>query len=384
MSRVIIVRRLESFIAKGAGELGVFDGFRISFSCRPKIFSNEIYRDPTKTVSLDEVKQSYGGIIKDADLANFRSAYVNPEAGWADAGTAVKRMLEESIAVGIEYKVGDAVGIVLRGQSGVKGVKLATGEVVEADKIVLTTGAWTSFLMHSIEEELGLRHEERIERQLTAAAVCVAHYQLTEEEVELYSKMPVIVYGEKGIPFGHRVFMFSDAESFAGEVLPPPQSGILKFTFSGSVTNTITVTSEQRISVPPFQDQSIVPQALKNEILDIIKSLMPYFQNNGREVDRWRLCWDSITPTQNQLICRHPNPSMHNLCLAVGGSFHSYKFLPTIGKYVANVIHGISNGDEKDHAWEWKATGSQDRLKCAHANVIPKRDLKDLIHMESR
>lgn len=152
-------------------------------------------------MSLDEVKKSYNGILRDADITDFRSAYANPEAGWADAGNAVKRMIEESLKVGLEFRIDDAVEIVLGGQHEVKGVKLATGEVVEADKIVLATGAWTSFLMRSIEEELGLRDEERVERQLTAAAVCVAHYQLTEDEAKLYSKMPVVVYGEKGIAF---------------------------------------------------------------------------------------------------------------------------------------------------------------------------------------
>jgi sarcosine oxidase / L-pipecolate oxidase len=163
----------------------------------------------------------------------------------------------------------------------------------------------------------------------------------------------------------------------AGEVLPPPPGCLLKFTFSNSITNIVPVLQEQKISVPPFQDQSIVPQALKTEIQEIIESLMPHFRKNGRQVDQWRLCWDSITPTQNQLICQHPNSSLRNLYLAVGGSFHSYKFLPTIGKYVANVVRGISNGDERDRAWAWK-TGSQESLRCAHANVIPSRDLSDL------
>ena len=43
---------------------------------------DETHSDPTKTVSLSEVKQSYGGILKDADMTDFRSAYVNPDAGW--------------------------------------------------------------------------------------------------------------------------------------------------------------------------------------------------------------------------------------------------------------------------------------------------------------
>src|SRR5271170_5929549 len=99
---------------------------------------NEGCRDPTQTVGLNEVRQSYGGILKDADMTDFRSAYVNPEAGWADAGTAVKVMIQESIKSGVEYKVGAAVDIVLGGQNGVKGVKLATGELIEADKVVLS------------------------------------------------------------------------------------------------------------------------------------------------------------------------------------------------------------------------------------------------------
>jgi sarcosine oxidase/L-pipecolate oxidase len=132
-------------------------------------------------------------------MTGFRSAYVNPEAGWADAGTAVKVMIGESMKAGVEYRVGKAVDIVHGGQNVVKGVKLAGGEVIEADKVILATGAWTSSLMSGIEHELNLAFEERVESQLTAAAVCVAHYQLSKEEMELYTKMPVIVYGEKGI-----------------------------------------------------------------------------------------------------------------------------------------------------------------------------------------
>lgn len=129
-------------------------------------------------------------------MTGFRSEYVNPEAGWADAGAAVKVIVNESIKSGVEYKVGNAVDLVL-GADGVKGVKLATGEVITADKVVLSTGAWTSSLMNGVEDELNLAEEERVERQLTAAAVCVAHYRLTKDQMDLYAKMPVIVYGEK-------------------------------------------------------------------------------------------------------------------------------------------------------------------------------------------
>jgi hypothetical protein len=35
--------------------------------------------------------------------------------------------------------------------------------------------------------------------QVSAAGVCVAHFQLSKEEKELYSELPVLVYGEQGM-----------------------------------------------------------------------------------------------------------------------------------------------------------------------------------------
>ena len=65
--------------------------------------------------------------------------------------------------------------------------------------------------------------------------------------------------------------------------------------------------------------------------------------------------------------------------MAVGGSFHSWKFLPIIGKYIANVLDGVSNGKDKDLSWEWKRAGwSLGGIQGAHEKVIPKRELRDL------
>lgn len=106
---------------------------------------------------------------------------------------------------------------------------------------------------------------------------------------------------------------------------------------------------------------------------------MPSVQREGRPVDYWRLCWDSVTPTQDQLIAKHPDERLNNLFLAVGGSFHSWKFLPTIGKYAVNVLNEISNGKDKDLRWEWKCAGwSSGGVRGAHEKVIPKRELRDL------
>ena len=105
---------------------------------------------------------------------------------------------------------------------------------------------------------------------------------------------------------------------------------------------------------------------------------MPEF-GKGRKVDYWRMCWDLVTPEQHQLITAHPNPNLTSLYLAVGGSFHSWKFLPVIGKYVANVILGQSNGSEKDKNWAWKSKGWESAGPGAHEKVTPNRTLQDIV-----
>ena len=137
--------------------------------------------------------------------------------------------------------------------------------------------------------------------------------------------------------------------------------------------------SNHEISVPPSCSQDIVPQALKSETIGIIERIMPSMQRAGREIAYWRLCWDSVTPTQYQLIARHPDRRLSNLYLAIGGSFHSWKFLPTIGKYVSNVLSEKSNGKEKDENWAWKdARWSSGGTRGAHEKSLPKRELRDL------
>lgn len=169
----------------------------------------------------------------------------------------------------------------------------------------------------------------------------------------------------------------------AGEILPPTKTGVFKFTNATSFTNTITTETGRKISAPPERDQSIIPQKLRDESLQLIRQRIPQVLDDGgkRQVDHFRLCWDSISRDQNQLITQHPDTRLANLFLAAGGSFHSWKFLPTIGKYVANVLEGVSNGAEKDQAWGWKPLQLSGE-RGVHEKVIPRRDLSELNELE--
>lgn len=89
--------------------------------------------------------------------------------------------------------------------------------------------------------------------------------------------------------------------------------------------------------------------------------------------DKYRLCWDAISPTDDFFVC--PHPAAENLYLATVGSFHSFKFLPNIGKYVVNMLEGKLD-DEQSMRWKW------DREENDGENgqgYWPKRDWTDFV-----
>lgn len=313
--------------------------------------------DPTDDVSLKHVEENWKGILKGTELKGFQKAYWNPEAGWCDAAAATASLMKAAMRYGVKYVTGEVADLVTT-QGKVEGVRTKDGKQYSADQIVLATGAWTSSLMSPIEDRLGIPKDNRIERQAQAAGVAVAHYKMSSTEMERLSDMPVVVYGEHG------------------EVIPPPANRLLKFTNSYTFTNTVTTDSGHRISMPPDQDQHIVSDRLRRETEAVMPSkVMPAFTRD-KEADYWRICWDSRTPTQDWLLCRHSNSSLKNLYFAIGGSFHSYKFLPIAGQYMVNVLNGEGNGTEKDKAWGWKEDTTGQR--GAHESTAPKRELRDL------
>ena len=80
---------------------------------------------------------------------------------------------------------------------------------------------------------------------------------------------------------------------------------------------------------------------------------------------------DAITPNQDFIISPHPHAK--NLYLATGGSFHSFKFLPTVGDFIAKMING-SLEQELAERWAW------DRAKqdCSNKRMMPAKDMAEL------
>jgi len=83
------------------------------------------------------------------------------------------------------------------------------------------------------------------------------------------------------------------------------------------------------------------------------------------------MCWDAVTPNQDWIIDRHPH--CKNLYFAGAGSFHSWKFLPTLGMYVVQMLQGTLD-QEMAARWAWDRPSEGGALPA----YVPHRDLKDI------
>ncbi|KAH8599191.1 sarcosine oxidase [Bisporella sp. PMI_857] len=307
--------------------------------------------------SVEEGRRRFDGVYRDSDWRGVENCYFNPQSGWGEAAAALESVIAAAVEGGVVLKEDGAARVVIESGRAV-GVITETGEEVRARTVVLCTGAWTpKLLMDSAPDD------ERIHvgsRMLAAGAVqCTATYP--PDQMWKFRSCPIL---------------FNGCDHTQGELIPPTRGNVLKFNFEGSFTNLEEHDMTGKIvSIPPKPlDQHTwgqsVPQGLKDDIQNVVKSV---FGNwiEGIRIEDYRMCWDAATPNQEFIIDQHSH--CDNLYFAGGGSFHGWKFLPVIGKYVVQKIKGTL-GSEAARKWAW----DRPAVGGAMPTYIPQRDLKDI------
>ncbi|KAH6692483.1 FAD dependent oxidoreductase [Plectosphaerella plurivora] len=268
-------------------------------------------------------------------------ASVNSAGGWADAEAAVRQLAMSCSAAGVSFVTGRAgtVTSLRYGADGaVIGVNVLSGGFVNADQVVLSTGAWTNRL-------IGIEHTA------SASGQPVGFIQLTPEEADRLRGLPVI------INFNSGVFVFPVT----------PGSNILKVArHSYGFGTKVEVKEGERagaIVSSPKRDSngaasSFLPEEAEQALRDGLSQLVPEFASHPWS--RKRLCWYTDTPEGDFIIDAHP--TVKGLFLATGGAGHAFKFLPVLGKYVADCFENKAPKEVR-HQWRLRrpeGNGSKD------------------------
>ncbi|KKZ63351.1 hypothetical protein EMCG_02352 [[Emmonsia] crescens] len=260
--------------------------------------------------------------------------------GFVYADKACRFALHKAERLGVKLVLGDPQGVFQEfEESGgrVTGIKTADGLVHPAAVTLIACGGWTPDILPEID---GL---------CETTAGSLAFIQIPKESplFHKYSpdRFPVWQYktwcGPEGNMYG----------------FPVDEHGCMKLGYRGTkYTYPQVRKGGQTRSVPitKWTSPSIhgIPKMSVRMLRRFLDTYMPELRENRISISGTRLCWytDSF---DNQFVIDHV-PQRPGVVVATGGSGHAFKFLPVIGKFVADVIEGNRNKQDILKTWQWR------------------------------
>ncbi|KAF1983281.1 sarcosine oxidase [Aulographum hederae CBS 113979] len=310
-------------------------------------------------------KKDFAGIFRDGYWSGVSKCTWNPTAGWGEAEEALRSVIQAAADSGEQYVVADVNKIIFTDGQACSGVDAKYGRVVRSEHTVLCTGARTAQLLADNSPDVP---ELQVNGRMVAAAAAMGLFEVPEDQMFKFESAHIPIHSMGDIP---------------AETIPPGPKRLCKCTHELSFTNNIYhETSKQTISVPPEPlGQSIWSQDLPKvsntkskksakNLQDVLGSCQTTISRNSSRKTKVPIR-DAVTPNQDWIIC--PHPASCKLYIAAGGSFHGWKFLVNVGKYVTQMLDGKLDETEA-RRWAW------DRLDDggACAMYLPSRDLKDI------
>ncbi|TIC99292.1 L-pipecolate oxidase [Colletotrichum higginsianum] len=309
------------------------------------------------SLSVDEAKRQYGGIFADADFTGVKEVFVNKNSGWGEAKEALQRTIEEAVKLGVKYVEAEIAKLEFDGGGAATGVQTVEGESIKAAHVILSTGAYTAKLLADSAPE---RTELHAGDRFVAAAVTEGFTPVTGENAKDLYDGPV---GISTVP---------PSRGASNGSVPHSKDKTLKFWGQIIFRNTQSHPNGSRFSAPPPASdyaQLDVPKTLRDDVDYAGKSL---FGKNSADFknENYRICWEAVTPDEDFIIS--PHSASKNLYVATCGSFHGWKFLPILGKYVVQMLEG-SLEEKLAKKWSWDRS-----FPTPTHRAWPRRELSDL------
>ncbi|CUM64837.1 uncharacterized protein PRCAT00002452001 [Priceomyces carsonii] len=279
----------------------------------------------------------------------------NPESGLAHAANSLFVLYQRACRLGVKFIFGDSGrAINIETDGGTDCIRTKDDSIYRADIILISAGAASGYLVD-------------LRQQQSATGLFVTHIRLTEKEYETLKDIPIVFDAEMGYFFP-----------------PDKKTHLLKIALSGlGGTNNIK---------DPFREDSLrsLPRyktEYPNDTMPILgkirakKLLGKYIPEVAyHTLIESKTCWIADTADSNFIIDKVPNYC--NIYVATGDSGHAFKFLPTIGGYILEMLEGTLDKRFAE-SWKWKNHGeSFDVSKCKWRVVADYSDFSDIKWVE--
>ncbi|KAI5361274.1 Putative FAD dependent oxidoreductase, FAD/NAD(P)-binding domain superfamily, MTOX family [Septoria linicola] len=247
-----------------------------------------------------------------------------PLAGPDFFGYCNSGLMDRCVAAGISFVCGSRGTVIelIKGSDGkVQAVRTKSGPAIEGDHFILASGAWTSSIVPMYNTTM-------------ATGQVLGFLRLSQDDMNQLKDMPTYINYDSGW------FCFP----------PHTDTGYLKMAVHGYG---YTSTGRNQVSTPPLDARSrradFVPVDGAARLQAGLAEILPELAT--RQFERTAVCWYTDTPTGDFIMDHHPDAD--DLFLANGGSGHGFKFLPVLGRYIADAFEGKLPEEMKDK-WRFR------------------------------
>jgi glycine/D-amino acid oxidase-like deaminating enzyme len=259
---------------------------------------------PVETVDHQAIQQQFPAW----NASYYINGYYNPQAGWAESGEVVARLVGEARKAGINLYEGHPITGLLESGRKVNGVISGNGSRFTADAVIVAAGSWTPGLLPFLAPVMW--------------PVGQPVFHFSTEDLPAYQPPVFPVWG-------------ADIHTAGWYGFPATANGIVKVANHGPGWR-----------VDP-RDQAEVPDHAEAAFRAFLRQSLPGLA--GAPLARTRLCFYCDTFDGDFWIDH--DPEREGLMVCAGGSGHAFKFAPVLGPLIADVFEGKSNRFAKRFAW---------------------------------
>ena len=255
------------------------------------------------------------------NAAAYGDGYFNPTAGWVESGAVVAQLAQLAAARGIALHENAPFAGFLGHGPAVTGVRTAAGAEFRADRVLLTAGAWTPFILPELN---GL---------LRTTGHTVMHFKPADPRPFRAPQFPV--WG-------------ADISRTGWYGFPANADGLVKVGHHGMGTAILS----------PSQPRVVTDEMIAH-CREFLRSTFPALA--AAPLVATRQCWYGDSADGHFLVDHHPQRP--GLIVTGGDSGHGFKFAPVLGGLIADVVEKKENPWATRFGWREHVTPDKEQSR---------------------
>ncbi len=239
----------------------------------------------------------------------FQDGILELEAGYAESGRAVAMLIERAKSAGVEVRENTKFFQLDQSDGRMKGIVLDNGQHIAGERVVMTVGAWTPYLLPFTKKYF----------RSTGQPV----FHLKPPRPDLFKSERFPVFGADITTTGYYGF-------------PVNHDGILKIANHGPGRE-----------MSPDSSQRTLTSEDEEKLRSFLSWAFPVLAN--APIVYMRMCMYCETHDGNFWIA--PDPEREGLTVAAGDCGHGFKFAPVLGEIIADAVEGNANPILEKFRW---------------------------------